>query len=279
MKNLLFLFAATLFAGTAVAQELPQPSPSAKIEQVVGLTSITIDYSRPSVKGRTTFGELVPYDEVWRLGANACTKITTSTELNIQGQLLEAGTYAVFAIPYANGTWKMLFNSDTEQWGAGSYDATKDVVTAIVKTREHAMTETFTIAITDVTVNSANLSIMWDNLKVDLELGVETQKFADANIKAAIAKGEDLDKVYYRAAEYYFKSLNNEKKALGYIHKGLNAKEGHPLHFLRAQILKKQGHTKEAIESAEKAYELAIASENKGWAEYIEGYIKEWKKK
>ncbi|NOQ72470.1 MAG: DUF2911 domain-containing protein [Crocinitomix sp.] len=278
MKNLLFLFAATLFGGTAIAQDLPQPSPSAKIEQVVGLTALTIEYSRPSAKGRTIFGELVPYDEVWRLGANACTKFTTSTEINIQGQLLAAGTYAVFAVPSASGTWKMLFNSDTEQWGAGSYDATKDVVTAIVKTRENAMTETFTIALNDVTNNSAKLTIMWDKIRVDLELGVETQEFADANIRAAIAKGEDLDKVYYKAAAYYFNIVGNEKKALGYIHKGLNEKEGHALHFLRAQILQKQGHTKEAIESAEKAYELAMAVESKGWADYIEGYVKEWKK-
>jgi tetratricopeptide (TPR) repeat protein len=278
MKNILFLFAAAIFGGTAIAQELPQPSPKAKLEQVIGLTDISIEYSRPSVKGRTVFGELVPYDEVWRLGANACTKLTTSTELVVQGQILEAGTYAVFAIPSSNGTWKMLFNSDTEQWGAGSYDATKDVLTAIVKTTEHELTETFTIGITDVTINSANLTIKWANLSVVLELGVETQKIADANIKAAIAKGEDLDKVYYKAAAYYFNSLDNEKKALGYIHKGLNAKEGHALYFLRAQILKKQGHTKEAIESAEKAYELAMKAENKGWADYIQEHVEEWKK-
>ncbi len=278
MKKLLFILAAGLIGGTATAQELPQPSPSAKIEQMVGLTSVTIDYSRPSVKGRTIFGELVPYDEVWRLGANACTKITTTTEMKIQDQTLEAGTYAIFAIPSGNGTWKMLFNTDTEQWGAGSYDATKDVVTAVVKTKENAMTETFTIALTDITNNGANLTILWDNVKVQLELSVDTEKLAEENIKAAIAKGEDLDKVYYRAASYYFKSLNNEKKALGYIHKGINEKEGHALYFLRAQILEKQGHKKEAIDAAEKAYDLAIAAESKGWADYIKEHVDAWKK-
>lgn len=278
MKKLLFLLAAGLIGGTATAQELPQPSPSAKIEQMVGLTSVTIDYSRPSVKGRTIFGELVPYDEVWRLGANACTKITTSTEIKVQDQTLEAGTYAIFAIPSGNGTWKMLFNTDTEQWGAGSYDSKKDVVTAVVKTKENTMTETFTIALTDITNNSANLTVLWDNVKVQLELSVDTEKLAEENIKAAIAKGEELDKVYYRAASYYFKSLDNEKKALSYIHKGINEKEGHALYFLRAQILKKQGHTKEAIEAAEKAHDLAIAAESKGWADYIKEHVDAWKK-
>lgn len=279
MKKLLFLLAAGLIGGTAVAQELPKPSPAAKIEQVVGLTSISIDYSRPSTKGRTIFGELVQYDKVWRLGANACTKFTCSSEINIQGQLLEAGTYAVFAIPDANGTWKVLFNTDTEQWGAGSYDSTKDALTAVVKTKESPMTETFTIAITDITNNSANISIMWGKVEVALEIGVETEKIAENNIKAAIAKGEDLDKVYYKAASYYFNSLNNEKKALSYIHKGLNEKKGHGLYFLRAQILVKQGHKKEAIEEAGKAYDLAVESENKGWADYIKENVEEWKKK
>ena len=111
MKKLFFILTAGLMGGTAVAQDLPQPSPAAKVEQVVGLTAISFDYSRPSVKGRTIFGDLVPYDEVWRLGANACTKITLSTEAFVQGQSIEAGTYAVFAIPHANGTWKILFNS------------------------------------------------------------------------------------------------------------------------------------------------------------------------
>ncbi|MDG1916044.1 MAG: DUF2911 domain-containing protein [Crocinitomix sp.] len=279
MKKLFFFLAAGLMGGTAVAQDLPQPSPAAKVEQVVGLTTISIDYSRPSVKGRTIFGDLVPYDEVWRLGANACTKITLSTEAFVQGQSIEAGTYAVFAIPYANGTWKILFNSNTEQRGAGSYDSALDVATAMVKTKESPLTETFTISLTDVTNNSANLSIKWENVHVELPIEVETEKIAQANIKAAIAKGEDLDKVYYKAADYYFNSLNNEKKALGYIHKGLSAKEGHALYFLRAQILKKQGHTKEAIEEAGKAYDLAITAEQKGWSDYIKENVENWKKK
>ena len=279
MKKLLFLLAAGLMGGTAIAQDLPQPSPSAKIEQVVGLTSISIDYSRPSVKGRSIFGELVPYDEVWRLGANACTKITCSTEMNVQGQSIEAGTYAIFAIPSGSGAWKILFNTDTEQWGAGNYDATKDEVTAVVKAVDNPMTETFTIEINNITNNSGILSFAWDKLRVDLEFSVETEKIADANIKAAINTGEDLDKVYYKAASYYYKSLNNEKKALTYIHKGLNAKQGHALYFLRAQILLKQGHKKEAIEEAGKAYDLALKAENNGWADYIQENVETWKKK
>lgn len=279
MKKLIFLLAAGLMAGNAISQDLPQPSPFSKVEQTVGLTKISIEYSRPSVKGRTIFGDLVPYGEVWRLGANACTKITASTDFILQGEKIKAGTYAVFAIPNEGGMWQILINTDTEQWGAGNYDATKNVAVVDVKAPEGgAFTENLTISISNVMNNSAVISIAWATTHVDISLDVDTDKIAQANIDEAIKKGEDLDKVYYRAASYYYSILNDEKKALVYIQKGLVVKEGHALYFLRAEILQKQGHNKEALEYAQKAYDLAMASENKGWADYIKSSMDSWKK-
>lgn len=277
MKKLLFLFVAGLIGSTTLAQDLPQPSPFSKVEQKVGLTDITIEYSRPGVKGRTIFGDLVPYDKVWRLGANACTKFTTSTEMSIQGEKLDAGTYAVFAIPSATGAWQVVFNTDTEQWGAGNYDESKNVLSVVVKAVEHAFTETFTISVNNITNNSAVVDMAWENVHFELALDLATEKIAEKNIQEAIKKGEELDKVYYRAASYYHKSLGDDKKALSYITKGLNVKQGHALQFLRAQILYKQGHKKEAIEYGEKAYELAMEAESKGWADYIKENVDSWK--
>jgi len=278
MKKLAFLLAAALFAGTSIAQDLPQPSPAAKVEQRVGLTDITIEYSRPGVKGRTVFGDLVPYGKVWRFGANKATQFTSSTEISFGGKTLPAGTYAVFAIPQETGAWEIVFNSNTEQWGAGSYEADKNVVSVVVKAVENTFTETFTLTVTNVADNTGTLSMTWEKLRVDVVFDVNTEKIAEANIKAAIEKGEELEKVYYRAASYYFKSKNDEKKALSLIHKGINVKETHTLYFLRAQILHKQGHKKEAIEAAEKAHKLALAAESKGWADYIKENVEEWKK-
>jgi tetratricopeptide (TPR) repeat protein len=276
MKKLLLIIAAGLIGSVTQAQELPQPSPLAKIEQKIGLTDVSIEYSRPAKKGREIFGTLVPYDKVWRLGANACTKMTTSTNISIQGKELKAGNYAVFAIPQAD-IWTIVFNTDLEQWGAGNYDATKNVLEVKAKVKEVATVESFTISLENVTHQSAILRFAWDQAQVDLSINVDTEKIAEANIQAAIKKGEDLEKVYYKAASYYYKSLGDDKKALSYITKGINAKRTHQLQFLRAQILFDQGHKKEAIEYAEKAHKLALEADAKSWADYIQGTIDGWK--
>lgn len=278
MKKLIYLFAASLFAGTSIAQDLPQPSPLSKVEQTVGLTKVSIEYSRPSAKDRVVFGDLVPYGEVWRFGANSCTKLTSSTDLNFGGQILKAGTYAIFAIP-AKGTWKVVINSDATQSGTSSYDAAKNLVSLDLKTQENPFTETFTINISNLTNYGANISVMWEKTRVEIPFTVDTDKIAEENIAAAFAKGEELEKVYYKAANYYSKSLNNDTKALDYVAKGLAIKETFNLYFLKAQIQFKQGNTKSAIETGEKAYKMAIDADSKGWAEFIKETLDEWKAK
>ena len=277
MKKLLLILAAGLIGSVTQAQELPKPSPYAKIEQKIGLTDVSIEYSRPSKKGREIFGELVPYDQVWRLGANACTKMTVSTEISIQGKTLNAGTYAVFAIPQAD-IWTIVFNTDVEQWGAGNYDAAKNALEVKAKVKEVATVESFTISLENVTHQSAILRFEWDHVQVNVSINVNTEKIAERNIQVAIKKGENLETVYYNAASYYYKSLGDDKKALSYITKGMNAKRTHQLQFLRAQILLDQGHKKEAIEYAEKAHQLAIEADAKSWADYIQKTIDSWKK-
>lgn len=278
MKKLLLILAAGLFGYTANAQDLPKPSPLAKMEQMVGLTNISVEYSRPSKKGRTIFGDLVPYDQIWRLGANASTKITITTDITIQGKALKAGTYSVLAIPNVD-IWTLVFNTDLELRGTGNYDAKKNVLevkSKVVKIDESV--ETFSIAINNVTHQSAMLSFEWENTKVDFAIGVETNKIAEANIQAALKKGEDLDQVYYKAASFYYNTFGEDKKALTNITKGLNVKQGHALQFLRAQILMDQGHKEEAIKYAKKAHQLAEEADSTGWADYIQGTIDAWTK-
>lgn len=278
MKKVLFFLAAGLLTGSAVAQTLPQPSPSAKVEQTVGLTEIAITYSRPSVKGRDIFGDLVPYDVIWRTGANAPTMFTNSTDIMFGKQTLAPGTYALFTMPAKDGNWTVVLNSDTEQWGAGNYDKKKDLVTINTKVSTVEFTETFTIGFSDITNNSGSIVITWDKTKVVVPFTVNTKDQAKKNIEEAIAKGEELEKVYSRAASYYSKTLNNDEVALDFIKKGLAVKETHNLYFLQAQIVKKQGKTKEAIELATKAHELALAAKSQGWADYIQENIEAWEK-
>lgn len=208
MKKIITLFSLVLTTGFLVAQELPKLSQPSTSEHVVGVTKISLQYSRPGVRDRVIFGELVPYGEVWRLGANQPTKLTSAHDLSFQGadgkaQVLPAGTYAVFAFPAADGNWKIVFNTDIEQWGAGNYDEAKNVVSVQVKAMENTFTETLLIDINKVTLNSASLVIAWDKIKVEVPFTVETDVHAQANIDAAIAEGKDLDKVYSAAANYF----------------------------------------------------------------------------
>lgn len=276
MKKLLLFLTAGLMVSASQAQDLPAPSPQAKVEQVVGLTNCSIDYSRPSMKGRTIFGDLVPYDQLWRLGANGSTKFTTSTDVKFSGKVLPAGTYSVFATPSASGAWKVVFNSVVEQWGTGAYDASKDVVSVDAKAVQNPTTETFTIQFTNVSANGASISIAWADVRVDIPFDVATSKIAEENIKAAIDKGENLDEVYYKAANYYLKTVGDNKKAMIHANKGIKAKSGYKLLYLRAQIYMEMNDKEKAIKDAEEALELAKKEES-GWVNYIQGTLDKWK--
>ncbi len=278
MKKILFLLTAGLLTGSVMAQTLPQPSPAASVGQTVGLTEVNIKYSRPAAKGRTIFGDLVPYGEVWRTGANAPTMFTTSTDIMFTGKKLPAGTYALFTKPEENRTWTVVFNTDTEQWGAGNYSSAKDVVTLTTKAKQAAFTESFTIWVSDVTNNSAVLNLAWETVQISLPFTVDTKSVAQKNIDEAIKKGEELENVYLTAASYYSKTLNDNELALNYVEKGLKVKETYRLYFLKAQIMEQKGQKKDAIMLAEKAHKMALAAEEQGWADYIKGNMEKWQK-
>jgi tetratricopeptide (TPR) repeat protein len=282
MKKIIASLGLVLASGFISAQELPKLSPLSKSEHVVGLSKITLQYSRPSVRGRVIFGDLLPYGEIWRLGANENTKITTTQDLFFgaeKNQVLPVGTYSIFAFPSEDLNWKIVFNTNTEQWGTGDYDEAKNVVTLSVKAETSAHTETLLIDINDVTTTSASLVIAWDKLKVVIPFTVETDKTAQANIDAAIAEGKDLDKVYANAANYYFNAKKDYEKALEYVNLSIGVKQAHGNTFLKARILHAKGDTKEAIKLAEEAKKMAEAAEDKRWIEYIGGTLEEWKKK
>ena len=221
MKKIITFLTLGILAANVSAQDLPQASPASTINQTVGLTDFSIEYSRPSVKGRKIFGGLESFDKVWRLGANKCTQFVTSTEVMIGEKTLKAGTYAMFAIPTESGEWTIVFNSNAEQWGAGDYDEAKNLATLKVKAEKNTFTETFEIGFSNLTANSGTISIKWENLKVDVPFTVNTTMVAENNIKTAIEKGEKLGSVYSNAADYYMKAKNNEK-ALIYIEKSID---------------------------------------------------------
>lgn len=278
MKKLLFALTIGAFIGSTNAQELPVPSPGSKLEQKVGLTDVTLEYSRPGVKGRKIFGELVPYGKVWRFGANKNTMVTFSTDVTIDGKELKAGTYSIFATP-TEKEWTIAFNTDTEQWGAGNYSSEKDALSVKVKPQKNSKHETFTLEINDVTTNGAVISMVWDEVRVNIPFKVNTHKIAMANIEAAIKEGKDLDQVYYQAARYFHTGRKEDKTAMEYIEKSNKVKENFRATYLKAQILMGQDKKDDAIAAAEKAMKLAMDAKEDGWANYIKGNLEEMRKK
>ncbi|WP_258540845.1 DUF2911 domain-containing protein [Parvicella tangerina] len=278
MKILKLTFTLILsgFIFGATAQELPQASPRGKIEQTVGLTNISIDYSRPSVKGRKIFGEVVPFNEIWRLGANASTKITIDQYLKFGDQILKPGTYSMFAYP-SEKKWEIHFNTVVEQWGTSEYDETKNAVSVVAKTQEAPLKESLEISIENLTINSGSIVIRWEKTMIELPFIVNTKELAEKNISNAIEKGEDLNKVYYNAAKYYLTAKDYEQ-ALTFIEKSIDEKSAHNNLFYKARILEAKGDTKAAIKFAEKALDHAKNNNEEGWASYIQKSIDEWSK-
>lgn len=278
MKKSLIVGLLSLSMLSANAQDLPKPSPLCNYSQVVGLTNVKLEYSRPSAKDRDIFGGLVPYGKVWRLGANAPTMLTTDTPIIFDGQTVQPGTYAVFVIPMEKEAWKVVINTDIEQWGAGNYDEAKNIATIKVKPMENVHTESLSITVEDLTTNGGSILIAWAKTKISVPFTVGTDEVAIKNIEEAIAKGEDLDKVYSKAAGYYRDAKNDLETAMKYAEKSLKVKEGHSAMFLKARITAEMGDKKEAIKIAEKALALAKAAESQGWADYINETLTEWKK-
>lgn len=160
--------AALLLAGGAWAaapKKAPQPSPFASVTQRIGLNDVTISYHRPGVKGRKIWGELVPYGQVWRAGANDATTITFAEDVTIEEQPLRAGTYAFFAIP-GEREWTLVFNREPKQWGAFDYREAKDALRVKVASRPCPFEEWLSYRFRDLTLNSAVAVLSWEKVEV-----------------------------------------------------------------------------------------------------------------
>ncbi|QXP58205.1 DUF2911 domain-containing protein [Olleya sp. HaHaR_3_96] len=279
MKKLFTLIMVLTVSFAVNAQiETPQPSPSQKVEQKVGLTDVTLEYSRPSMRGRAIFGNLVPYGKVWRTGANKNTIITFSTAVTIGDNTLKAGSYAIFTKPNA-GNWEVMFYSDTENWGTPkTWDDSKVAAKVSVKATTLPMDiETFTFTFDNLTNDSAVLSLLWENTMVDVTIGVPT----DATVTDAISKimnGPSADN-YYASARYYLESGKDIKQAAVWIDKAIDMTKAEPkFWWLRQQSLihAKAGNKKEAIKAAKLSLEYADKAENADYVKMNKASLKEW---
>ena len=276
-KIALVLVAVFALTGVQAQIETPQPSPFTKIEQKVGLTDVTLEYSRPSMRGREVFGNLVPYSKLWRTGANKNTIITFSNNVTIGGKEVKAGSYAVFTKPGEN-TWEVIFYADTNNWGTPrAWDESKVAATINAEVVKMPMKiETFTMTFDDLTSNSAVLGILWEDVYVGAKFEVPTDK----TVTDAIAKTMNGPSAqdYYAAAVYYKEAGKDINQAKTWMEKAIGMMEKPAFYQLRqlSLIYAKAGDKKKAIETAKKSL---AGSKEAGNADYIkmnEDSLKEW---
>lgn len=278
MKKLLFIALIMVFSIPTNAQvKTPQPSPFGKIDQVVGLTDVTIEYSRPSMRGRKIFGDLVPYGKLWRTGANKNTQVTFSDDVVIDGQTLKAGTYAIYTKPSPD-SWEVIFYADANNWGnPRNWDDSK--VAAKTTVDVYKMDEdiqSFTISIDDVTDNSAVIGFLWERVYAGVKFEVPTDKTVNASIEKAL-NGPGFDE-YYDAAVYYMRSGKDINKAKQWIDMAMSKTDSPQFWQLRQQslIYAASGDKKGAIKLAKKSLELAEKAGNADYVKMNKDSLAEW---
>jgi hypothetical protein len=255
--------------------EMPQASPSAKIAQKVGLTDVTVDYSRPSTKGRKIFGELVPYGEVWRTGANGATIISFSTDVEIDGQKVPKGQYAIYSIP-GKSEWTIILSKDTKLWGAIGYNPDNDLIRFQVEPNKLSRVyETFEISFNNMTDNGADLSIKWDQTRVDFRIVTQVDAIVMAQIKELVIDTNTTDAtLLYSAASYYFANQKDIPMAYTWVSKSVESDPKYWTVHLKAKIELALGMKTEALESAKKSKELAIEAKNPDYVSLNDRLIK-----
>ena len=246
----------------------PQPSPTASFKQAFGLGEISVNYSRPQVKGRVVFGDLVPFDKMWRTGANASTKVNFSDDVTIDGNKLTAGEYALYTIP-GKTEWTIIFHKNIKLWGLGDpgeYKEENDALRIKVKPQMNSFVENLTISISDISSNTCKMNLEWEKTKVSFSVSTDIDAKISASIEKTLNPKPDANS-YYSAASYYFENDKDLNKALDWVNMAI---AGRPDAFwmvhLKAKIYKKLNNKTAAIEAANLSKEIASKA---GSADYV----------
>ncbi|WP_373045418.1 DUF2911 domain-containing protein [Vulgatibacter sp.] len=252
-----FLAAAAVSLPTAPAEaqgvELPQPSPKARVEQQVGVTQFVVDYASPGVKGRKIWGELVPFGQVWRTGANGATNLTASRDFTFGGKKVPAGTYSLFTIP-GEKSWTVVLNSNPKTWGAYGYDEKLDVARVEVQPAAAASPrERLTFLFSDTTDHGTRLDIEWEKLRVSVPVGVDTDTHVAANIEGAV---REAWRPHFDSARWLLEHDGDLKKAAQFIDTSIAIQPTWWNHWVKAQIQAKGGKRSDAVKTAKAAQKL-----------------------
>lgn len=276
MKYISIPISIVLWYSLSFSQTLQTPTLSlfSKISQEIGLTEISLEYSRPSAKGRTILGGLVPYDEIWRTGANASTKITLNEAARIGGKLTEPGTYALYTIPDKDA-WTIIIHSNIKlrSLAGNVYNPAEDVFRfEVAPQKTDRYVETFTIQFTDLKTSSCNLQLSWENTLVNIPIEVEVDRKIEEQMAEFLKDPQSIpDQTYFEAAQYYLHNNKDLHKALRWIEAAIekspkNARYG----LLKAKIQDKSGHGQDAMATVTLAHSWAVEANNANYIEQTE---------
>ncbi len=259
-KSFLFLIVSA-FTMIGISQiRMPAPSPTQTIKQDFGLSSIELTYSRPAVKSRKIFGDLVPYGKMWRTGANGATRIKFNDDVAMGGQQVKAGEYALYTIP-GESEWEIILNKGVNNGGLTGYKADEDVVRFKVKSNSiPSKIESFTMEFGDVKPKSTELNLMWENTRVTVPITTDVDTKVMAQINDVMNKD---NKPYYQSALYYAENGKDMKQAITWFDKAIEQNPaGYYIYYQKATALAKMGRKDEAKLTAQKSMEVARQEKN-----------------
>jgi hypothetical protein len=275
--SIFFFFCFLLFFTTSQtnAQQFrtPRPSPDATVTQTIGVTDITIDYSSPGVKERKVWGDLVPYEKVWRTGANEVTSITFSDAVKLNGNNLIAGTYGVHTIPRET-EWDVIFSRDTKVNDPSNFDEKKEGLRIKVKPTENPFSERMIFTFSDMTEISAMVNLIWEKIKISFKVETETQDLTLSKARKMVDWNTP-----YQAAQYCLTNNVNLDEAVKWIEASTLLNENYWNMRIKARLLEKIGRKNEAVTVMERAIELGNGLPNKPFDfEQMQKMLSDWKK-
>jgi hypothetical protein len=277
MKKAILFILIALVSTAASAQQVrtPRPSPKASLTQTVGITDMTINYSRPGVKGRTIWGTLVPYDKVWRTGANEATTISFSDDVWINGQKLPKGSYSLHTIPGPN-EWTIIFNSVADQWGSYSYDAAKDTLRVKATPQKAEFREWLGFEVPELTTDTAKVVLRWENVAVPFTVDTKSTERTMTSLRNAM--NPDW-RTPYMAANFAFenKGTATDQEVSDWLDKSLRANENIANLWLKARWMERLGRKADAIRTGEQAI-AAARPDQADFAGEIRKTVDSWKK-
>jgi len=257
--------------------KVPAPSPLQTVKQAFALSDITVEYSRPGVKGRVIYGDIVPFGKVWRTGANATTKITFGEDVKVEGNAVAAGTYGIYTVPNKDSWEIMLYKDLTLGGSVADYKTENELLRFKVKPTSIAnKVETFTINVADVTPSTCNIELLWENTSVKFSVTADIDTKIMKNIETSLAADS---RPYFQAAGYYYDNNKDLKTALEWVNKAVEANpKAYYMFMLKAKIQLKMKDNKGAIATAEQVITLAKDAKNDDYVKQAEKLIAEAKK-